>query len=90
MSLCINPNCTQPDNPDNHHLYCQTCGSELLLEGLYRVSEKLGEGGFGITYIISNSYQNINKVLKVLTLNIPDALRLFQNGIMSLQNWNRD
>ncbi|MGK7941893.1 MAG: 4-Cys prefix domain-containing protein [Crocosphaera sp.] len=77
MTLCINPKCSQPQNPD-HHLYCQTCGSELLLEGLYRVSRKLGKGGFGITYIVKDTYNNIEKVLKILTLDDSNGLRLFQ------------
>ncbi|EDX73493.1 hypothetical protein MC7420_3667 [Coleofasciculus chthonoplastes PCC 7420] len=42
MSLCINPKCQNSDNPDNL-LYCQSCQSELLLEGRYRVISLLVE-----------------------------------------------
>ncbi|MEH2255798.1 4-Cys prefix domain-containing protein [Nostoc sp.] len=45
MSLCINPNCQNTDNPDNL-LRCQSCGSELLLEGCYRETRPIGQGGF--------------------------------------------
>jgi serine/threonine protein kinase len=75
MSLCINPNCSRPNNPDNQ-LYCQACGSELLLEGLYRVQRQLGGGGFGKVYELSSG--NTLKILKILTLSQPIALKLFQ------------
>lgn len=60
MSLCINPNCQNPQNPHNL-LFCQYCGSELLLKGEYRVMRQLGEGGFGKTFDVSH-----NNILKVL------------------------
>ncbi|MBW4646002.1 MAG: RDD family protein [Goleter apudmare HA4340-LM2] len=77
MSLCINPLCSQPQNPDNL-LFCQACGSELLLEGRYRVMHTLGEGGFGKTYQVSEARNNIPKVLKVLINNQQKAVELFQ------------
>lgn len=50
MSLCINPNCQNSDNPDNLPR-CQSCDSELLLEGRYRVTHLLSDkGGFGKTF----------------------------------------
>ncbi|NES82535.1 MAG: serine/threonine protein kinase, partial [Moorea sp. SIO2B7] len=76
MSLCINPNCQHPNNPDSN-LFCVSCGSELLLDGQYRVLKQLGGGGFGVTYE-SIDDQGVNKVLKVLTLDNPEALRLFK------------
>ncbi|GAB4276170.1 MAG: hypothetical protein Fur0025_01090 [Oscillatoriaceae cyanobacterium] len=50
--LCINPDCTQPQNPDSNK-YCQKCGSMLisLLGGQYRITQALGQGGFGKTYL---------------------------------------
>lgn len=76
MSLCINPNCPQANNPD-HFLYCQGCGSELLLAGRYRVTRLLSDkGGFGKTYEVADK-QTV-KVLKVLTNNHPHAVKLFQ------------
>ncbi|MFN6564062.1 MAG: protein kinase domain-containing protein [Nostoc sp. ChiSLP01] len=65
MSLCINPNCQNPDNPDNL-LRCQSCACELLLEGRYRVTSLLSDkGGFGDIYEIRDR-SGIPKVLKVL------------------------
>jgi eukaryotic-like serine/threonine-protein kinase len=77
MSLCINPQCTQPDNPDSV-LFCQTCGSEMLLQGRYRVIRLLGSGGFGTTYEVIGVRSSIPKVLKVLINNSPKAVELFQ------------
>ncbi len=75
MSLCINPQCLQPLNPDMV-LFCQTCGSELLLNGRYRVVKKLGGGGFGKTFTVLGKGGE-TKVLKILTNNHPKAVELF-------------
>jgi len=75
MSYCINPNCLQPQNT-RQPLFCQSCGSELLLEGCYRVLSPLGGGGFGKTYEVDDS--GTKKVLKVLFNTVPKAIELFQ------------
>ena len=76
MSFCINPQCKKPDNSDTT-LFCHGCGSELLLDGRYRVVKELGQGGFGTTYetIDSNCHP---WVLKVLMDNHPKYVELFQ------------
>jgi serine/threonine protein kinase len=76
MSLCINPQCQNPNNPDNV-MYCQSCGSYLLLEGRYRVMRMLGEGGFAKTYEVRDR-TNTPKVLKVLSKNEPKPVEQFQ------------
>jgi eukaryotic-like serine/threonine-protein kinase len=76
MTLCINPNCSNPQNIDDH-LFCQNCGSELLLEGRYRVVKRRGKGGFGSTYEVCH-HQVETKILKVLTDNLPKHVELFQ------------
>jgi eukaryotic-like serine/threonine-protein kinase len=76
MSLCINPSCPNPQNLDTQ-LFCISCGSELLLEGRYRVVCKLGSGGFGKTYEVTDSDGTI-KVLKVLINNDAKYVELFQ------------
>lgn len=75
MSYCINPNCPRPQNIDNF-LFCQSCGSDLLLDGRYRVMNVLGEGGFAKTYEVSDC--GTPKVLKVLFLHQEKAISLFQ------------
>ncbi|MBO1067894.1 MAG: protein kinase [Dolichospermum sp. DEX189] len=72
MTLCINCNTQNPNND----LFCQQCGSDLLLEGRYRANHQLGVGGFGATYEVSD--QGTTKVLKVLRNNSDTAIKLFQ------------
>ena len=76
MSLCINPLCPNPQNPDDQ-LFCCSCDSEILLEGRYRVIRRLGEGGFGKTFEVSD-LDSDNKVLKVLSKNDPKYVELFR------------
>ncbi|MFK0735300.1 MAG: 4-Cys prefix domain-containing protein [Gloeotrichia echinulata GP01] len=51
MSLCIKPDCSKPQNRDDE-LFCLSCGSELLLQGRYRVIRQLGGGGFGLPFTV--------------------------------------
>ncbi len=77
MSYCINPNCPKPSDPSNDdRRNCRSCGSELLLQGRYRVLQPLGGGGFGQTYEIDDNGNR--KVLKVLLKDHPKAVALFQ------------
>ena len=85
MSLCINPNCQNTDNPDNL-LRCQSCGSELLLEGCYRVTRPIGQGGFAKTFEVSDSGKL--KILKVLILNQTKPVLLFQQEAEVLKRLN--
>lgn len=50
MSYCINPNCSQPQNPD-HVPKCLACGSTLLLRDRFQIVQPLGQGGFGATFL---------------------------------------
>jgi serine/threonine protein kinase len=66
MSLCINPQCPRPENSE-WMLLCQSCGSELLLAGKYRVTKLMSnKGGFGNTYEVRE--RGVAKVLKVVKL----------------------
>jgi formylglycine-generating enzyme required for sulfatase activity/predicted Ser/Thr protein kinase len=85
MSLCINPSCLKPENLDNL-IFCPACGSELLLEGRYRVIRQLGAGGFGKTYEVSD--RQIPKVLKVLINNDAKYVELFQREAEVLSTLN--
>ena len=86
MSLCINPQGQKPDNSDTL-LRCQSCGSELLLEGHYRVLCLWGEGGFAKTYEVSER-TSIAKVLKVLSKNEPKPVEQFQREAKVLTRLN--
>jgi serine/threonine protein kinase len=86
MSLCINPRCPNPQNRDTQ-LFCHSCSSELLLEGRYRVSGKLGSGGFGKTYEVSDRDGTL-KVLKVLINNDSKYVELFQREAQVLSRLN--
>jgi serine/threonine protein kinase len=92
MSLCINPRCSKQLNKDTL-LFCISCGSELLLEGRYRVMQQLGGGGFGVTYEVIDSQvdpeeQSYLKVLKVLNYNHPKYVELFQREAQFLARLN--
>jgi serine/threonine protein kinase len=92
MTLCINPRCPNPNNQDTL-LFCVSCGSELLLEGRYRVIQQLGGGGFGKTYEVidsqaANESQSNLKVLKVLSFNHPKYVELFQREAQFLTRLN--
>lgn len=52
MTCCLNPECQQPQNPDDAE-FCLHCGAKLipLLRGRYRVVRPIGQGGFGKTYL---------------------------------------
>lgn len=90
MSYCINPNCLKPDNHQDT-LFCQSCGSELLLEGCYRVTRLLSDpnkpSGFGTIYEVDDN--GLRKILKVLHNTHPKAVELFQqeaNVLKQLQH----
>ncbi|MBE8994570.1 serine/threonine-protein kinase [Microcystis aeruginosa] len=80
---CINPDCSQPDHPSNNNSntrYCQSCGSELLLNGKYRVSRLLSDTtGFGVVYEAFEGFTaKILKVLQEKWNNDPKTVELFK------------
>ncbi|NCS42520.1 MAG: protein kinase [Microcystis aeruginosa BS11-05] len=80
---CINPDCSQPEHPSNNNSntrYCQSCGSQLLLNGQYRVSRLLSDTtGFGIVYEVFEGFTaKILKVLQEKWNNEPKAVELFK------------
>jgi serine/threonine protein kinase len=84
MSLCINPQCTRSENSDRM-LFCQNCGSELLLAGKYRVAKLMSnKGGFGDTYEVTE--RGVPKVLKVLKSNNTKAIELFDREYRVLES----
>ncbi len=85
MSYCINPQCSNPQNIGTP-LFCQSCGSQLLLQDIYRVIQPLGGGGFGKTFEVEDC--GIPKVLKVLHNNHPKAVELFRQEAEVLSSLN--
>jgi len=80
---CINPDCSQPEHPSNNNSntrYCQSCGSELLLNGKHRVSRLLSDTtGFGVVYEAFEGFTaKILKVLQEKWNNEPKAVELFK------------
>lgn len=86
MSLCINPQCQKPNNSSTL-LFCQNCGSELLLDGRYRAIRQMGGGGFGKTYEVLDRHSQ-SQVLKVLIRNYPKYVELFQQEAHILSTLN--
>jgi serine/threonine protein kinase len=87
MSFCINPHCPKPKSIKESR-YCQSCGSDLLLNGKYRVTNLLSaKGGFGNTYEVIDEHK-IPKVLKVLTYDSSKAIDLFQQEANLLKQLN--
>jgi serine/threonine protein kinase len=81
MSLCINPNCEQPDHAGNDgSRFCQSCGSDLVLQDRYRVMRLLNnKSGFGQVYeAYERSSPKVLKVLKDAHNQNPKAVQLFE------------
>lgn len=77
VSYCLNPKCPNPSDPANAgKSACLHCGSQLFLEGRYRLIAPLGGGGFGKTFEVDDN--GTRKVLKVLLKEHPKAVELFK------------
>ncbi len=96
MTCCLNPDCQQPQNPDDAE-YCLSCGFRLasLLRNRYRVVRLIGQGGFGRTYLatdedrlqarcvvkqFSPQLQGTKSLEKAILLFEQEAMRLFELG----------
>ncbi|MDX2231299.1 MAG: serine/threonine-protein kinase [Leptolyngbyaceae cyanobacterium bins.349] len=86
MTCCLNPDCQQPQNPDDAE-YCLSCGSKLVhaLRGRYRITRPLGQGGFGRTYLaVDDDRLSARCVIKQFspqvkgTKSLDKAIKLFQ------------
>jgi WD40 repeat protein len=69
MICCLNPDCSNPQNPDSYKI-CQTCNTPLvpLLRNRFRVMRVLSdEGGFGRTYI-SEDIDKLNELCVIKQL----------------------
>ncbi len=50
MTICLNPHCPNPQNPDQN-LFCQNCGQKLLLGDKYRAVKRIGFGNYSRTFV---------------------------------------
>lgn len=90
MIYCINPRCSNCENPDNLET-CQTCGSSLLINDRYRVVKPLRKLNpayptdiYEVKDLGGVDDWGTLKVLKVLKFNNPEILRLFKEEARAL------
>ena len=92
MTCCLNPDCSQPNNPDSAE-FCESCGQrlEMLLRNRYRPIQLLGQGGFGRTYLAEDADRlDTACVIKQFTHrshndeNFVKAVRLFNQEALRL------
>jgi len=77
MSYCINPYCPTPaDLLNTKSNICYHCGSPRLIQDRYRALRPLGGNSLSQVYEVDD--QGITKVLKILLINDPKAVSLFQ------------
>ncbi|MBE9142515.1 serine/threonine-protein kinase [Planktothrix mougeotii] len=55
MSQCLNPDCLHLNSQTT--IFCQKCGSKLLLTDRYRALKILGQGGFGRTFLAVDEHK---------------------------------
>ncbi len=80
MAYCINPDCSQRENPDNCAV-CQNCGTSLILQNRYRIRHPLQVNRYAYTEVFEIEdlfVRDTPKVLKSLKELTPDLLRLFE------------
>jgi serine/threonine protein kinase len=89
MICCLNPGCTleNPPCPDAVQ-HCTSCGTKLvLLSDRYCPVSRIGEGGFGVTYLAQDR-QRFNKdcVIKQLIVHNSKAKELFEQEAKQLEH----
>ncbi len=89
MSYCLNPHCQNPKNQAGT-IFCQNCGSKLLLGDRYRAIEPIGQGSFGRTFVAVDEYKP-SKPYCVIKQFLPQdtswdqAAKLFQQEAQRLE-----
>ncbi|MCC5614230.1 bifunctional serine/threonine-protein kinase/ABC transporter substrate-binding protein [Nostoc sp. CHAB 5836] len=86
MTYCINPDCSQRENPDNCAV-CKNCKTPLILQNRYRIQHPLQVDRCCYTEVFEiEDLVNLDqpKVLKSLKEITPDLLRLFEQEALIL------
>ena len=83
---CVNPDCATPFPQKRSNKFCQSCGSPILLHNRYLPLQRLGHGGFAITYTVFDTQTQQQRVLKVLTETSPKAVALFEQEAQVLSS----
>ncbi|MDY6786053.1 MAG: serine/threonine-protein kinase [Cyanobacteriota bacterium] len=81
---CVNPNCPAPYPQPGHHKFCLRCGTSLRLSDRYIPLQRLGSGGFATIYTVWDLQTHQERVLKVLAVTSPKALKLFEQEAIVL------
>jgi hypothetical protein len=88
MKFCINHQCQQPENLDND-IFCSSCGSELLVNGKYRVVSRRSQSINICTYDVQeiiDGNNEVNKIIQVSSIINSLEIELFKRIITALQN----
>jgi serine/threonine protein kinase len=89
MICCLNPGCELENLPCPDTVqYCTSCGTKLvLLSDRYCPVSRIGEGGFGVTYLAQDR-QRFNKdcVIKQLIVHNSKAKELFEQEAKQLEH----
>ncbi|MBV6625807.1 MAG: tetratricopeptide repeat protein [Rivularia sp. (in: Bacteria)] len=88
MIYCINPECKQRKNPDNIST-CQYCGTSLLVNHKYRLIKPLRPLTHQSYTDIFEVFDGENyKVIKILKVNSPQYVKMFEREAFTLQLLN--
>ena len=94
MSYCLNPTCSNPQNPEGAR-FCHACGCLVPLKERYRAIRQIGEGGFGRTFLAVDEdrlnsacvikqffpqFQGTTALQKATELFNREAVRLYELG----------
>ncbi|MCT7960319.1 serine/threonine protein kinase [Laspinema sp. D1] len=83
MSYCLNPSCPNPSIPVNENTrYCSQCGADLLVAERCRALHLLGSNSYEKTFEVTEA--GTAKILKVLQIDDPVAVTLFQQQALLL------
>ncbi|MEA5618926.1 SUMF1/EgtB/PvdO family nonheme iron enzyme [Cronbergia sp. UHCC 0137] len=89
MSQCLNPDCLCQNPPRN--IFCQRCGSKIVLQERYRGVKVIGQGGFGRTFLAVDEHRlNTHCVIKQFlpqqsgSVELKKATELFQQEAVRL------